>query len=71
MNVKCPKCRNWTIYSPENPYRPFCSERCSILDLGAWADENYSIPVESQDPDSVNANEDFEFNAELNTPKKH
>ncbi|MBP9764672.1 MAG: DNA gyrase inhibitor YacG, partial [Gammaproteobacteria bacterium] len=27
------------------PFRPFCSERCRMLDLGAWADNRYSIPI--------------------------
>ena len=30
---------------PENTWRPFCSERCKITDLGAWAAEKYRVPV--------------------------
>ena len=30
---------------PANPWRPFCSERCKLVDLGAWADESYRVPV--------------------------
>jgi len=30
----------------ENPYRPFCSERCKLIDLGDWAMERYRVPVE-------------------------
>ena len=33
-------------YSPTNRWRPFCSERCKMIDLGAWATESYRIPVE-------------------------
>jgi endogenous inhibitor of DNA gyrase (YacG/DUF329 family) len=33
-------------WSPENPYRPFCSERCKLIDLGAWAMEKYRVAVE-------------------------
>jgi hypothetical protein len=29
----------------ENPWRPFCSERCKLLDLGKWASEEYRVPV--------------------------
>ena len=29
-----------------NEFRPFCSERCKLLDFGAWANEEYSFPVE-------------------------
>jgi endogenous inhibitor of DNA gyrase (YacG/DUF329 family) len=32
-------------YSPDNTWRPFCSERCRSIDLGAWATESYRIPV--------------------------
>jgi endogenous inhibitor of DNA gyrase (YacG/DUF329 family) len=42
--VRCPQCGGESIYSPENPWRPFCSERCKQIDLGAWAEEKYTIP---------------------------
>jgi len=32
-------------YSPDNPFRPFCSERCRLIDLGQWAKESYTIAV--------------------------
>ncbi len=44
--IKCPQCGRLTFYSKENSFRPFCSERCKILDLGAWASEKYAVPVE-------------------------
>lgn len=43
MIVNCPTCKNEVIWSPENKYRPFCSERCRIIDLGEWASESRSI----------------------------
>ena len=46
QRVKCPQCGKDTEYSG-NEFRPFCSERCKLLDLGAWADEEYNIPAES------------------------
>ncbi|MBO9667460.1 MAG: DNA gyrase inhibitor YacG [Bdellovibrio sp.] len=46
--VKCPQCGRLALYSPENPYRPFCSERCKLIDLGEWASEGYRIPVSPQ-----------------------
>lgn len=46
MNVRCPNCGAVTEYSPDNKFRPFCSERCSIIDLGAWAEEKYRVPVQ-------------------------
>lgn len=42
--IRCPRCQQETFFSAENPFRPFCSERCKTLDLGAWASENYRIP---------------------------
>lgn len=43
MIVKCPICKkdvNWD----ENPFRPFCSERCKTTDLGEWASGKRAIP---------------------------
>lgn len=56
VRVKCPTCRrelDWT----HAPFRPFCSERCRLIDLGAWLTEQRAIPVdgaaapESADPE--------------------
>lgn len=51
--VRCPQCGGEALYAPENPWRPFCSERCKQIDLGAWAEESYRIPVvgDTNDPD--------------------
>ncbi len=43
--VTCPTCRGESVYSPQNPYRPFCSERCRNADFGAWATESYRVPA--------------------------
>jgi uncharacterized protein len=42
MQLKCPVCKKRTVWE-ENPWRPFCSERCKMTDLGAWASGNYRI----------------------------
>jgi len=42
--VPCPRCGALSPFAPENPWRPFCSERCRTIDLGAWASESYRIP---------------------------
>jgi len=39
----CPTCKKKTIYSKDNPFRPFCSERCKMIDLGEWASEGHAI----------------------------
>lgn len=46
--VKCPTCENETVWSTDNPWRPFCSERCRLIDFGAWANEEHSIPVDPE-----------------------
>lgn len=38
----CPRCKQPSTWT-DNPYRPFCSERCKLIDLGAWASEEYKI----------------------------
>ncbi|MGB0127303.1 MAG: DNA gyrase inhibitor YacG [Rhodocyclaceae bacterium] len=43
--VKCPTCGKPVPWLPENKWRPFCSERCRTIDLGAWANEAYRVPV--------------------------
>ncbi|MCB0351191.1 MAG: DNA gyrase inhibitor YacG [Bdellovibrionales bacterium] len=50
--IKCPNCQKLTEYKPENSYRPFCSERCQLIDLGEWASEKYAVPIDNQTPDS-------------------
>jgi uncharacterized protein len=45
IQVKCPQCGRLTIYSKENSSRPFCSDRCKLLDLGAWASEKFKVPT--------------------------
>lgn len=44
--VKCPSCGTQTEFEG-NEFRPFCSERCQLLDFGAWTDEEYSLPAET------------------------
>lgn len=45
--ITCPACRQATRWQ-NNPYRPFCSDRCRLLDLGCWAEEEYRVPAEDQ-----------------------
>ncbi|MEW6981341.1 DNA gyrase inhibitor YacG [Colwelliaceae bacterium 6471] len=43
LKVSCPTCNKDVIWQPENTFRPFCSERCKLIDLGDWAEENHKI----------------------------
>jgi len=45
LTVKCPTCRTEVSWEG-NPHRPFCSERCRLIDLGAWAGGKYRVPGE-------------------------
>lgn len=45
MKITCPICKGVTTWE-ENPWRPFCSERCKLIDLGKWASEDYRIKGE-------------------------
>jgi hypothetical protein len=42
LKVRCPRCGRWVAWE-NNPYRPFCSEKCRLVDLGRWAGEEYRI----------------------------
>jgi len=48
--VKCPTCGRPVEWSAESAYRPFCSERCRLIDLGAWLTEQHKIPDEDAGP---------------------
>jgi endogenous inhibitor of DNA gyrase (YacG/DUF329 family) len=51
--VLCPTCRRECRWQ-DNPFRPFCSERCKVVDIGAWATGGHRIPgepVENETPD--------------------
>ncbi|PLX78505.1 MAG: DNA gyrase inhibitor YacG [Desulfuromonas sp.] len=50
--IRCPQCREQVTWG-DNPCRPFCSERCKLVDLGQWADEGYRIAGQSVDPEEV------------------
>jgi len=40
----CARCGATTTSGPENRWRPFCSERCRLIDLGNWASDQYTVP---------------------------
>jgi endogenous inhibitor of DNA gyrase (YacG/DUF329 family) len=42
--VNCPHCGAAVVWDPQSPFRPFCSERCRKIDLGAWASDEYRVP---------------------------
>ena len=55
--VHCPQCENEVPWQDEQQWKPFCSERCKLIDLGEWASEGHSIPGESSQIDSIDIDE--------------
>ena len=49
--VACPACGKATAFVASNRWRPFCSERCRLTDLGAWASESYRVPADPEGTD--------------------
>jgi uncharacterized protein len=45
--VKCPTCGQPVYWGEASKHRPFCSERCRMIDLGAWASDRYVVPGSS------------------------
>jgi endogenous inhibitor of DNA gyrase (YacG/DUF329 family) len=46
--VPCPTCGKPALFVPENRFRPFCSERCKLIDIGAWASGAYVVPGQEE-----------------------
>ncbi len=51
--VNCPNCKKEAVWSSENKHRPFCSERCKLIDLGEWASGTYAIAQAHSEEDEV------------------
>ena len=54
-HVPCPQCGTRVEWTPASKFRPFCSERCKLIDLGAWASESYRIPLAEPDETELDA----------------
>lgn len=63
LNVKCPNCETTFDYY-KSEFRPFCSERCKMVDLGHWLKESYRVPV--KDNQTYDNQKDYEENYEEN-----
>lgn len=59
--MKCPHCQKDSSFEKENTYRPFCSEKCKMIDLGEWFEENYKVPSEENPAISFFESEDDEY----------
>jgi endogenous inhibitor of DNA gyrase (YacG/DUF329 family) len=57
-SVPCPTCAKPVHWSEESPWRPFCSERCRLIDLGEWFGEGHRIPIGPEDESPEEHDED-------------
>ena len=71
--VRCPECGKSSEYSPRNAFRPFCSERCRLIDLGEWAEGNYKVPTAPHEmtPDELDLLEAELAKADADRAEKH
>ena len=53
MIVKCPTCSKSVAWNDSSEYKPFCSKRCKLIDLGEWASEGHKIAGQQLDPHTV------------------
>ena len=60
LKVKCPSCDQVVIWHAQSEFKPFCSDRCRLIDLGEWASDNRIIPSDA-DHDDVTAQDLDEF----------
>ncbi len=58
LKVKCPTCKKEVLWIAEETFKPFCSHRCRLIDLGEWATESHKIPGE---PAFIQSEEDDQF----------
>jgi endogenous inhibitor of DNA gyrase (YacG/DUF329 family) len=56
--IRCPVCRETIHYHTDNPYRPFCSERCRLIDLGQWLEEDYRVAGDPAPNEDIESNHD-------------
>lgn len=56
--IRCPTCGKTIQWSAAFPYRPFCCERCRLIDLGKWADESHRIPGSDAPPEEHSPSRD-------------
>ena len=66
LKVNCPTCKKVYAYY-DSEFRPFCCERCKMVDLGHWFEENYSVAGEKVQ----NREADFEIEENLDLYQEH
>ena len=57
--VRCPTCGKEVLWDKQQKWRPFCCERCRLIDLGEWASESHRIPgTETLPEEQINTNKE-------------
>ncbi|WP_408097600.1 DNA gyrase inhibitor YacG [Peredibacter sp. HCB2-198] len=70
LMVTCPTCKQkFNYYSSE--FRPFCSEKCRLIDLGQWLTESYAVPVEKLTEEEIQTLEELVHEKNAEEEKKH
>lgn len=59
VKLNCPTCKKVVLWTDAFPYRPFCSDRCRLIDLGEWASEGHKIAGESLNAKAEENDEDY------------
>ncbi len=59
IKLNCPTCKKIVLWNDDFPHRPFCCDRCRLIDLGEWASESHKIAGESLDKLSDDKSDDF------------
>ncbi len=57
IKLTCPTCKKTVLWNDDFPFRPFCSDRCRLIDLGEWASENHRIAGDDLD---INSEDEFQ-----------
>lgn len=57
IKLTCPTCKKTVLWNDDFPHRPFCCERCRLIDLGEWASENHRIAGDNLD---INSEDEFQ-----------
>lgn len=57
IKLNCPTCKKTVLWNNQFPHRPFCSDRCRLIDLGEWASENHRIAGDNLD---INSEDEFQ-----------
>jgi len=71
VEVKCPTCQKAVKWNSQAKYRPFCCERCKLIDLGEWASGGHAIPGKPVEDELMSGDINGELADSLDELKRH